>query len=559
MDLNLLGTYMTAMNSKYPRVRLQGALGHALSTTCENRLKKVDYRLLEAPFRERSENDGGWRCEFWGKIVRSAILANHSLQDAELSEIIRSTVKNMLATQTEDGCISSYPEEKQTSSWDVWGRKYVLLALLRYYDFFEADPAVRLACIRMLDHLITQANPEAKDIRSCGEHGGLAPCSILGAVVGVYRISGEKRFLDYAKYIVDSGCSKKHDIFAAAREECHPEAIGNGKAYEMTSCFQGLAELQQFIPCQEYLDTCVKYFQNVRQREIFITGVGGLKDCCGEYWYDGAFKQTRNDSGILGETCVTTTYLHYCEAMSRLIDSAIPRAEAERSLYNGILGAMSPDGTQWIHCNPTPLTGGGAKIPADDQILRGFHKPFGGNDCCLAQGPEALALAPRLALVPTQNGAALNLLEPLQAQMADGTSINVSGNYPYEPSAEISVRADKDFCLRVRIPASCANVSFNGDSCSFTPGQYLDFKGPWQAGNRIKLDFDFSLKEMTPPDGSPYTAVMRGPLVLAESIDKAKPAPVKETWRGRKLIDYASAGKSMRAEDTFTVWFPNDK
>ena len=547
------------MKNDLPRVRLRGPLGAALRTTAVNRLKKVDYRLLESPFLRRSENDSGWRCEFWGKIVRSAILANHSLRDPELDEIIRTTVRNIMATRTPDGCISSYPAEKQTSAWDIWGRKYVLLALLRYYELVEQDEAVRRCCADVLDHLMSQVGPGKKDIRSCGDHGGLAASSILGAVVGVYRITGEKRFLEYAKYIVGTGCSLAHDIFAAARAGTAPEAIGNGKAYELTSCFQGLAELYRITPCREYREACEAYFSAIREHEIFVTGVGGLKDCCGEYWYDGAFKQTRSDSGILGETCVTTTYLHYCEAMSRLTDTAVPMNEAERSLYNGILGAMSPDGTAWIHGNPTPLTGGGAKIPADDQIKRGFGTPFGGNDCCLAQGPEALALAPRLAVVLLPGGgAALNLLEPLDALLPDGTEIHVSGDYPYGPSAEISLRSAEEFRLRLRVPRFCTKVTVNGVPCQFSAGEYLELTRPWQAEDRIGMEFDFSLRELPAPDGSPFTAVLRGPIVLAEPLNAPGSAAVNASWRGRRLVDYASAGSRMCAEDTFTVWFPND-
>ncbi len=544
------------MRNTFPAVRLHGALGNALQTVINNRLKKVDYRLLESPFVNRNESDNGWRCEFWGKIVRSAILANNSARDPELEAVIRETVGNIMATQTPDGCISSYPADKQTTFWDIWGRKYVLLALLRYYQMVEVDEKVKECCVKMLDHLMTQVNRDKKDIRACGLHEGLASASILGAVVGVYKLTGEERFLEYARYIAESGCSMVHNVFKAARCGVAPQTIGNAKSYELTSCFQGLAELYLLDPKPEYKEACEKYFHAVRDREIFITGVGGLRDCCGEYWYDGKFRQTRKDSGMLGETCVTTTYLHYCDVISKLIDPAIPMAEAECSLYNGILGAMSPNGTQWIHCNPTPLTGGGSKIPADDQINRGFGTPFGGNDCCLAQGPEALAMAPKMAVSVLENGAALNIFEALTAELADGTRIEVSGNYPVVPAATVSICSPEEFSLYLRIPEFCTGVTLNGATCDFTRGEYLKITRKWQESDRLEMAFDFSLKEVAAPDGSPFTAVVRGPLVLAESAVSAG-CMVCETWNGKELIDYASAGRGMSAGDPLTVWFSN--
>ena len=110
------------MKKEHIEVRLHGAVGKALKLTCENRLKKTDYRMLESVFLNRSELDNAWRCEFWGKVVRSAVYAWTSTQDPELKEKIDHTVADLLAAQTPDGCISSYPEEKQLDGWDIWGR-----------------------------------------------------------------------------------------------------------------------------------------------------------------------------------------------------------------------------------------------------------------------------------------------------------------------------------------------------------------------------------------------------------------------------------------------------
>jgi len=537
-------------------------LGQALELSAANRLKRVDYKQLVDPFRFRNETDGAWRCEFWGKIVRSAILTNFFLQDKELAISIDETVRDLLSTQTPDGCISTYPEELQTAQWDIWGRKYVLLGLLRYYDYCSADPGIKKCCCDLLDHLMTQVGPGKKSILTCGEHGGLAASSILGAVVGVYRISNQQRFLEFARYIVTQGASKKHHIFEEARNGICPAELGNGKAYEMTSCFQGLAELHQVDPHPEYSDICKKYFLAVRDREIFVTGVAGGKDNWGEYWFDGARKQIRSDAGGLGETCVTTTWLHYCERILEL-DSDISAADqAECALYNGILGAMSPDGSSWIHVNPTPLTGGGWKVPADDQIKRGFGTPFGGNDCCLAQGPEALALAPRLAIMPRKNGATLNFFEPLTAELPDGTRLEVTGNYPIAPEASVRISAPTTFALHVRIPPFTQNVTLNGKPIKFTHGKYLKLERSWLLSDELILNFDFSVKEISAPDWGSVTALKRGPLVLASDSGGRNPArnlQVQETWKGIQLCDYASAGNEMRPENTLTVWMPNNR
>ena len=104
-------------------VSLKGLLGKAISRSIKDRFLTLDYALLEEPFRLRNETDNAWRCEFWGKIVRSAITAAVIADNSELKNILKQTVSNIMATQTSDGCISSYPAELQLNGWDVWGRK----------------------------------------------------------------------------------------------------------------------------------------------------------------------------------------------------------------------------------------------------------------------------------------------------------------------------------------------------------------------------------------------------------------------------------------------------
>ena len=337
------------------RSLLQGALGEALTLTINERLKKVDYAQLVEPFKLRNETDGAWRCEFWGKIVRSAITAVWATGDCELRAMVDKTVQDILTCQSADGCISSYPPDKQLDAWDVWGRKYVLLALERYYEMLNPDPRILQCCCAMTDHLMTQigSGENQKTILQCGRHTGMAASSILGAVVALWRLSGKEKYRDFAHAIIDSGCSATGNIFAGAAAGIVPAALGNGKAYEMTSCFQGVAELllaegKTDLPTQTML---MRYYQSVLEREIFVTGVGGAKDACGEYWYDGALRQTRSDCGGLGETCVAATWIRFCMRMLELTGDCRIADELEKSLYNTILGAMAPDGSHWMHVN----------------------------------------------------------------------------------------------------------------------------------------------------------------------------------------------------------------
>ena len=560
-------------------VSLRGRLGKALEKSVNHRLKKVNYDHLVAPFRDRNERDGRWRCEFWGKIVRSAIRSWHAVPDPELEQLIRKTVHDLCATQTPDGCISSYPAELQTKDWDIWGRKYALLGLCRYYREIERSEEVRHAVARCLDHLMTQVGPEAQRIVDCGHHTGLAASSLLGAVVAAARVTGEKRFLDYAKWIAAQGGSTEGDIFALARRGTAPAELGNGKAYEMTSCFEGLLELYRETGDPEQLDAVMKYFRAVRDRELFITGAGGLKDMWGEFWYEGRRNQTRSDAGSLGETCVTTTCIRFFGQLLRLTGELSAADEMERALYNGILGAMVPDGSWWLHANPTPLAGSSFKKRAGDQI------PGYGEDCCVAQGPEALATAACYAVMHTEEGPAVLFYEPCEAKipLADGSeaALSITGNYPDGATAAITVSlpAPRRFRLKLRVPAwsTRTRIRVAGEEIPARPGTFAEIDRLWTTGDRVELEFDLRFRAVPAPDGGALLAAMRGPVLFArdsrlgeldtpvspEEIENAQEIPAEPEFArlcrlpdGSKLCDYASAGNRFTPENTLRVWLP---
>lgn len=559
---------------------LRGHLGNALGLSVANRLKKIDYSHLVDPFRRRDERDGRWRCEFWGKIVRSAILSWRGQPDAELLRLIEATVHDLISTQTADGCISSYPLELQTKDWDVWGRKYTLIGLARYYLEISPDAAVKNAMARQLDYLISQVGPGAKNIIECGHHNGLAASSMLEPAVLTYRVTGEKRFLDYALWIAGQGGSTVNNIFTAILRGVPPCQLGNGKSYEMMSCFEGLAELYRETGNAEYLESVLAFYRAVRDQEIFVTGVGGLKDTWGEFWDNGKLKQTQFDVGGLGETCVTTTWIKFCGQVLRLTGDAAVVDEMERTLYNGVLGAMVPDGSWWMHVNPTPLAGPAFRTLAKEQMA-GY-----GEDCCVAQGPKALAIAPWLAVMRDARGPVVNLYEAAEAtvELADGTPVKlaIAGDFPHAARVDITMTPARSakFPLRLRLPGWSAQtqVSVNGQDYSGAPGSYLAIDRVWSPGDVVQLRFDLSVKVIPAPDGCGRVALTRGPVVLAQDsrlgiVDSpldaralastvAIPPPpgVFQAFQlpdGTKLCDYASAGNEFSERNQLCVWMKN--
>ena len=553
-------------------VSLQGELGKAAHLCRENFLKRVNWRGLVQPFRDRPETTT-WRSEFWGKMIRGAILMAYVTQDQELKETIRDSVYDILSTQDANGCISTVAPEKQPGSWDMWGRKYVLMGLTRYCQYLDRDPKVIQACARMTDHIISQIGPGAPASPvAVGCHNGLATCSMLGAIVRVYRLTQDPRHLEFAKFIARTGCSTDGDIFQGVLEGKTPAELGNGKAYEMTSCFQGLGELcLETDDFPQTLQVLTQYYHGVRDREILCTGVGGGKDTWGEFWYDMALRQNIKDpkaTGAMGETCITVTWLHYLERMLQLTGDARVFDQCELAFYNALLGAMTIDGTNFTHRNPTPLAGGAYKIAAPDQMLLGFNRPFHGMDCCRAQGPEGLALAPMLAVMVQDGAPVFNLYEDMEVRL-QGVTYTVTGGWPFagdRVKIALSMDAPRKMTLRFRVPERDSGTDFlqvNGQAVPTRPGEYAAVEREWKNADQVELHFDQALRKRFLPTTPNTFCYMKGPVVLAEDGrlnsyhgDTGSYRIAIPMEEGKYLCDYASAGAEFLEVHRLQVVFP---
>ncbi|MBR2374353.1 MAG: glycoside hydrolase family 127 protein [Lentisphaeria bacterium] len=559
------------MNGINHKLHLEGPLGKAGKLVLQNYLKDTSFTDLAAIFHTREENDNGWRCEFWGKILRGAILLNAHLRDPEMEKIIDETVADILDSQKEDGSITSYPTEKQLQGWNLWGIKYVLLALLRYVEYGGKKEKIIKACTTLLSYVEEIMAKDGHFFPDYGLHTGLAVSSMLGAVVKVWDLTDDIHWKELAEKLILSGCSTANNIFAEAEKGTLPACIGNGKAYELTSCFQGLAEYiitaekrnEKYLQDKDYKEICFKYFRLICDNEIMITGASGLKDVVGEFWDQGKYKQHLSNAGSLGETCIMTTLLHYADRMISLAgEKHIEAAElAEKILYNALLGAMTPDGRNFTHANPTPLTGGGWKQPAPDQMLLCFKKAFHGHDCCRAQGPEGLAMAYPLALRILKkqdkiSGCVINLYEKMKFEFP-GSTLGIDGDYPYGAKVKIKLKTREDFSLSLRIPQYTEKVVVDGQTVSFIPGDYLELTAPAKTEKEVELFFDLALKEIPAPGDPSYIALRRGALILAEDSrqDAVTDAKLHEIWQGHHLVEYASAGNAFSENNTLQVFF----
>lgn len=158
------------------------------------------------------DQDSGWRGEYWGKMMRGACFTYAYTQNQELYHVLENTVRDMLTIQDPYGRIAAYSIQKEFHGWDMWERKYVLLGLEYFLEICQdddlADQIVEAMC-HHADYILEKVGNHAVGkipITNTSERwGGLNSSSILEPMVRLYNLTGLKRYLDFAKEIIEAG------------------------------------------------------------------------------------------------------------------------------------------------------------------------------------------------------------------------------------------------------------------------------------------------------------------------------------------------------------------
>ena len=401
--------------------------------------------------------------EMWGKAVRSGCMFYRYTADPELKEILSQTVKDLLSTVRPNGSISCVPPEKQPDGpgGDLWERKYVLLGLDRYYDLVEADPAVLRAMTDQADCIIDQVGePPKVPITSLGwSPNHIESSTLLEPFMRLYNRTGEKRYLDFARYIVSTGGSEGYDIFRQAYDNVPPHEMGGPypKAYEMMSMFEGAVEYYRVTGDEYVRRSFMNLYDNIRRNEITIVGNGGGDQpyhpaVMGEGWDHTAVEQTNPDITRMMETCVGVTWMKFCSQILRLTGDPSAVDEIEKYIYNGLLGAMKPSGDGFSYVNLF----NGEKV-----TNYGWGTTFGSLPvtCCNLNGPMGLAYIPFVAVMESDRGPVVNLYNAVRAELStpqgDSLSLRIETDFPL--SDRVLVRVDPHaaslFTLSLRIPS----------------------------------------------------------------------------------------------------------
>jgi uncharacterized protein len=502
-------------------VEVGGLLGERIQAHSSGRVLRIDEGVLLSGFRERPGSHP-WIGEHVGKWLHAASLLWLHRSDPELRAKLTRVALGLIATQGDDGYLGTYVPERRLglypgeawdgrswhdSDWDVWVHKYGLIGLLSYHGI--TDDAAALAAAQRAADLLVSTFPQQRSLLIAGTHAGMAPTSVLEPIALLYQVTGEKRYLDFAQYIVRSWDEPGGpQVLSAMLQEKTVLAVGNRKAYEMLSNYVGLCELYRATGESTFLTAAQYAWEDVNANRLYITGGSSA----GEHFQpDGQFPN--HATANIQETCVTTTWIQLSWQLLRLTGEEPYAAALEHALFNQTLGAQKPDGS-----------GFGYYIPLEGRKPFQPHSPgTRGMDCCNSSGPRALGLAPTFLGTTDADGFRIHTFSPaLWRVTIDGVPVTIRLESRFPADGEGTIRIDPEretpFRLALRIPRWTTNASVTIGSTKWVaePGMYLEIPRTWRRGDVVRFSFPFEpVVHIGSGSNEGRVAVTAGPLVLA--------------------------------------------
>lgn len=458
--------------------------------------------------------------------------------------------------QQPDGYLNSYfiaaePEHRWQNLSDcheMYCAGHMTEAAVAYYQATGKKKFLDICC-RLCDHI---------DLRfGKGKTAGIPGHEEIElALMRLYRVTGEARYLKLASYFIDER-GKDPEFFhkeAAARgwsrtgyvDQMQPTYMQNHKPVREQTTVEGhavrsmylltaAADIAAVTDDEALMEACRTMWDNMVEKRMYLTaGIGSTA-------YGESFTMDYdlpNDTAY-AETCAAVGVCFFARQMLEADPSSRYADVMERALYNGALSGMQLDGTKFFYVNQLEANPGLTQTVYAYGEEEYTPQRIGWYDCACCP-PNLARLLTSLGSYVWSSGkdviySHLFVGGKAHFNTAGGAEISLETRYPWEGEASYTVTPKNpgaSFSLAVRCPGWCGKmtVSVNGEPvCESMIGKngYWMIERSWQPGDRVECRMEMPIRRiyanpLVRADAG-CVALMRGPLVYAfEGVDNGE-------------------------------------
>ena len=466
------------------------------------------------------------------KVIEGASYSLAVHYDKQLDHYLDSVIAIIASAQEDDGYLTTCVTNKcyRLSGW--WGRSkwekinshelynsgHLIESAIAHYRATGKRSFLNVA-IKNADLVCKTFGPNEGQIHRPGGHP-----IIEMALCKLYKVTGNKKYLDGARYFVEETgrCTDGHHPSEYSQDHKpilqQDEIVGH--AVRAGYLFSGVADVAALTNDKAYSEALQRIWNNMSSKKLFITGGIGSR-AQGEGF--GPNYELNNHTAYC-ETCAAIANVYWNHRMFLATGESKYIDVCERALYNNVLSGVSLSGDLFFYDNP---------LESDGE--HGRQRWFG-CACCPGNVTRFVASVPNYIYAAQGKDIYVNLYAQGKANIG-GVELEQTTDYPWD--GKVRIRLNKGggkFSIKLRIPgwlkkhpfgnnlytyldaAKTADISVNGVKVGHDNPDYVSIDRKWKKGDVIEINFPMEVRRVLANDNAEddrgKVALERGPVVF---------------------------------------------
>lgn len=346
-------------------------------------------------------------------------------------------------------------------------------------------------------------------------------------LVKLYRVTGNKDYLDLAKFFLDVR-GPDGPKYCQAHKKVTNQTKAVGHSVRAAYMYTGMADLAALTNDPGYVKAINKIWKDIAHKKLYITG--GIGASGGNEGFGEPY--VLPNMSAYCETCASIANVFWNHRMFMHEGEVKYYDVLERTLYNALLSGVSLSGDSFFYPNP---------LASDGQHER---QEWFGCACCPSNLTRFLPSVPGYLYSKTDNQIMVNLYADNTADIdLDGKKVKIKQktDYPWEGKVDLTINPDEkqQFELRLRIPGWARNeavpgklyrftesknqsveVTVNGEKAEARPEDgYIVLERKWKSGDKVSLDMPMPVRIIEAnekvKENRGKVSIQRGPIIYA--------------------------------------------
>ena len=479
------------------------------------------------------------------KVIEGASYSLAVKYDPKLDHYLDSVITIIAAAQEPDGYLTTCVTNKCTRLSGWWGssrwEKINSHELYNSGHLYEAAVAHYRATGKrtLLDVAIKNADLVCQVFgpNEGQKHVPSGHPIIEMALAKLYKVTGDEKYLNMAKYFVEETGRGTDGHRLNAYSQDHKPILQQdeivGHAVRAGYLYSGVADVAALTHDTAYFHALTRLWENLVSKKLFITGGMGSRPQ-GEGF--GPNYELNNHTNYC-ETCASIANVYWNYRMFLATGEAKYMDVLERALYNGVISGVSLSGDKFFYDNPLESMG-------EHERQRWF-----GCACCPGNVTRFMASVSNYVYATQGNDIYVNLYIQGKSEMKttdNQVQLVQTTGYPWDGKVSIEVKPEKEseFAIRLRIPgwlqsapvasdlytyttpAEKYTLKVNGSTVKPAEGDgYATIVRTWKPDDVIELELPMEVRRVKAndqvEDDRGMLAMERGPIVYClEGIDQ---------------------------------------